>query len=97
MFNLVLVSRLAKGRLPWQPILGAKSAEIGYTPSLLDLAFHNGQQEEKVDERINSAEVLSILCKKFSELWSSNSGAHGDGLGTIYAPNARNRRNAFHS
>jgi len=32
--------------LPWPPILGgAKSAEIGDTPSFLGLAFDNGWQE----------------------------------------------------
>jgi len=34
--------RTGQGMLPWQPILGAKSAEIGDTPSFLGLAFHNG-------------------------------------------------------
>jgi len=34
--------RIGQGTLPWQPILGAKSAEIGDTPSFLELVFHNG-------------------------------------------------------
>jgi len=34
-----------QGTLPWQPILGAKSAEIGDTLSFLGLVFHNGRQE----------------------------------------------------
>ena len=37
--------------------------EIGDTPSFLGLAFHNGWQNRKGDERVNSAEVLSALCK----------------------------------
>ena len=32
---------------------------------------------------------------KFGELWSTNSGVHGDGLATIYVPNARNDRTRF--
>ena len=66
MFNLVLVSRLVtQDTLPWQPILGAKSAEIGDTPSFLGvgLAFHNGWQDGKADGRVNSTEVLSTSCK----------------------------------
>jgi len=54
MFNLVLVSRLVtQDTLPWQPILGAKSAEIGGTPSFLGLAVHNGWQE-------------TLICAKFT-------------------------------
>jgi len=49
--------------LPWQPILGAKSAEISDTPSLLGLAFHNGWQYGKADGRDKSAEVLSTSYK----------------------------------
>jgi len=65
MFNLVLVLRLVNGEgtLPWQPILGAQSAEIGDTPSFLGLAFHNGWQTGKADGRVNSAEVLSTWYK----------------------------------
>ena len=37
-----IVFRIGQGKLPWQPILGAKSAEIGDTPLFLGLAFHNG-------------------------------------------------------
>jgi len=33
---------IGQGTLPWQPILGAKLAEIDNTPSFLGLAFHNG-------------------------------------------------------
>jgi len=51
--------RIGQGTLPLQPILGAKSAEIGDTPSFLGLAFHNGWQDWKADGRVNSAEVLS--------------------------------------
>jgi len=47
--------------LPWQPILGAKSAEIGDALSFLRLAFHNGWHDGKVDGRVNSAEALSTL------------------------------------
>ena len=35
------------------------------------------------------------IVKKFGELWSINFGVYGDGLATIYAPNVRNRQNAF--
>jgi len=41
--------------------LGAKSAEIGDTPSFLGLALHNGWQDGKTDRRVNSAEVLSMV------------------------------------
>ena len=40
---------IGQGTLPWQPILGAKSAEIYDTPSFLGLAFHNGRQDRKAD------------------------------------------------
>jgi len=40
--------RIGQGALPWQPILGAKSAEIGDTPYFLELAFHNGWQYRNV-------------------------------------------------
>ena len=49
---------IGEGTPPWQPIFGAKSAEIGDTPSFLGLAFHNGWQDGKADGRINSAEVI---------------------------------------
>ena len=58
---------VAQGTLPWQPILGAISAEIGDTPSFLGLAFpiHNGWQDGKADGRINTADVLSTPHKNF--------------------------------
>jgi len=55
--------RINQGTLPWQTILGAKSAEIGDMPSFLGLAFHNGWPNGKVDGRVNSAEVLSTSYK----------------------------------
>ena len=64
MFNLALVfGSIGQGTCPWQPILSAKSAEIGDTPSFLGLAFHNRWQDGKADRRINSAEVLSTSYK----------------------------------
>jgi len=48
---------IGQGTLPWQPNLGAKSAEIGHTPSFLGLAFHSGWQDGKADGRVKSAEV----------------------------------------
>jgi len=42
---------------------GAKSAEIGDTPSFLGLAFHKGWQYGKADGRVNSAEVLPTSYK----------------------------------
>ena len=42
----------AQSTLPWQPILGAISAEICDMPSFLGLAFHNGWQDDKADERM---------------------------------------------
>jgi len=45
--------------MPWQQILGSKSAEIGDTPSFLELAFHNGWQDGKADAHINTPDVLS--------------------------------------
>ena len=66
MFNLALVfGSIGQGTYPWQPILSAKSAEIGVTPSFLGLAFHNRWQDGKADGRINSAEVLTTSCEKF--------------------------------
>jgi len=56
---------IGQGTLPWQPILGVKSAEIGDTPSFPGLAFHNGWQDGKADRRVNSAEVLPTSC----EIW----------------------------
>jgi len=43
--------------LPWQPILGVRSAEIGDTPSFLRFAFHNGCHDGKADGRINTPDV----------------------------------------
>jgi len=54
---------IGQGMLPWQPILGAKSAEIGDTPSFLGFAFHNGRQDGKADGRINTPDVLSTSRK----------------------------------
>jgi len=47
--------RIGQGTLPWQSILGAKSAEIVDALSFLGFAFHNGWQHGKADGRINSA------------------------------------------
>jgi len=58
-----IVFRIGQETLPWQTILGAKSAEIGDTPSFLGLAFHNGWQDGKADGRVNSAEVLTTSYK----------------------------------
>jgi len=52
-----------QGTVSWQPILGAKSTEMGDTPSFLGLAFNNGWQSGKADGRVNSAEVLSTCIK----------------------------------
>jgi len=52
--------------LPWQPILGAKSAAIGDTPSFLGLEFHNGRRDGRADERVNSVKILSTLYNKNS-------------------------------
>jgi len=49
---------IGQGTLPWQPILSAKSAEIGDTPSFSGLAFHNGWQREKADGRVSATEVF---------------------------------------
>jgi len=81
---------IGQGMLPWQPILGAKSAEI------LGLASNNGWEMAKRMGAL-TAQKFCLHRIKFDELWSSNSGVYGDGLVTIYAPNARNRRNAFDS
>jgi len=59
---------IAQGTLPWQPILCAKSAEIGDTPSFLGLAFHNGWQDGKADGHVNTPDVLSILHKNWLTL-----------------------------
>jgi len=54
---------IGHGKLPWQPILGTKLAEIGHTPSFLGLAFHNGRQHGKADRLINTIDVLSTSHK----------------------------------
>ena len=51
---------IGQGTLPRQPILDAKSALIGETPSFLGLEFHNGWQDGKADGRINTPDALSI-------------------------------------
>ena len=58
--------RIGQRTLPWQPLLGAKSAEIGDMPSFLGLAFHNGWQYGKADGSVNSTEVrsTSTSCNK---------------------------------
>jgi len=73
----------AIGTLPWQPILGAKSAKISKMPTLLGVAFHSGWQDGKVDGCINTPDVLCTSHKKFGELWSTNPGVHSDHLGTV--------------
>jgi len=54
---------IGQGTWSWQPLLSAKSAEIGDMPSFLGLAFHDRWLYGKADGRINSAEVLSTSCK----------------------------------
>jgi len=54
---------IGQGTLSWQPILGAKSAEIGQTPLFLGLAFYNGWQNGKADGRMNTPDVLSTARK----------------------------------
>ena len=49
--------------LPWQPILGAKSAKIANMPFFLGLAFHNGRQDGKGHGCVNSAKVRSTSYK----------------------------------
>ena len=46
-----------------------------------------------------TTQTSCLRCLKINlgELWSTNSGVYCDGLATIYAPNERNRRNAFDS
>jgi len=53
--------RIRQGKLPWQPLLGAISAEIG------DMSSFNGWQYGKADGdgRVNSAEVLSTSYKNW--------------------------------
>jgi len=55
---------IGQGTLLWQPIFGAKSAEIGDTPSFLGVAFYKGRQDGKADRRIiNTLYVLSTMRK----------------------------------
>jgi len=51
--------------LPWQPILGTKSTEIGDTPSFLGLPFHNGRQDGKASGHINTSGGLSTSHKNW--------------------------------
>jgi len=50
--------RIGQGTLPWQPILGAKSATR--LPSSWDSRFTT---DGKADERVNSMKVMSTSCK----------------------------------
>jgi len=50
-----IVFAIGQGTLPFQPTLGAKSAEIGDRPSFLGLPHHNRWQYGKADGRVNSA------------------------------------------
>jgi len=82
--------------LPWQPILGAKWAEIGDTPFFLELAFQNGWQDGKADGAL-TAQKSCLDRVKIDELWSTKSGVYDDDLAIFYVQNARNHRNAFDS
>ena len=88
--------RIGQGTLPWQPSLSAKSAEIGDTRSFLGLAFNNGWHDGKAYGRFNSVDGLSTSFKNLVN-FGPLIGVYGDYLATIYAPNARNHRNAFDS
>jgi len=44
--------------------------EIGNTHSFSELAFHNGWQYGKADERVNSADVLCTSCKNLANFGS---------------------------
>jgi len=55
---------IAEGTLPWQPILGTKSAEIGETSSFFGLACHNGWQHGKEEGNINTSDILSTSVTK---------------------------------
>jgi len=63
--NVDVGFQIGQGMLPWQPIIGAKSAVISDTPSFLGLAFHNRWRMGKRMGMLtlNSAEVLSASYK----------------------------------
>jgi len=72
---------ISQKTLPWQLILGAKSATG--LPSL-GLAFYNGWQDGKADGRVNSMDVLSTSYKNlvnFGPLTREFT-VYGDGLAT---------------
>jgi len=51
---------IAQGKLPWQPILGAKLAKLTYPPSFVALTFQNGLEYRNADGRINSGDDSPI-------------------------------------
>jgi len=57
--------RIGQGTSQWQPIIGAKSAEIGDTPSFLGLAFRNGWQYGKADGRLTAQKSCLHRVKKW--------------------------------
>jgi len=44
---------IAKGTLPWQPILASKLAKLTYSPLLVALTFGNGLQYRTSDSKKN--------------------------------------------
>jgi len=54
-----LLFSISEGTLPWQPIIGAQSANSAYSPSFVTLAFRNGFKYRNVDGRVNSGNDLA--------------------------------------
>jgi len=53
--------------------LVAKMGQNYLPPALIALPFRNGMGYDNRNMRVNSVNDASILCKKFHEIWSSNS------------------------
>jgi len=53
---------IGQGTLPWQLILGAKSAKSAYSPSLIAQAFRNGLEDHNFDLRKLHGNNFCTLC-----------------------------------
>jgi len=61
----------------------AKMGQNYLLPAFIALSIKNGMGYRYLNVRVNSAKDASISCKKFCELWSSNSRKNGAHLYTF--------------
>ena len=64
--------------------LMAKMGQNYLPPTFIALSIQNGIGYRDLNGRVNSASDASISCKKFRELWSSNSRENGAHLYTFF-------------